>query len=119
MITKENLIEKYPFLFARKKLGMELSCMHWGISVGDGWLTILDELSQELSEKCPDIQYEQIKEKFGHLRIYTHPYNKEAQEIINRYEQLSSKICEECGNPGKMNDKGWLKVTCDDCNKDK
>lgn len=89
--------------------------------------------------KRPTISFTQVKEKFGMMRIYwsgngvenweeicakvhqddrEHAVNKyydEVQNAIDYVEFLSSKVCESCGQPGKLSNKGWMKVRCENC----
>lgn len=77
---------------------------------------------------------DQVKEKFGGLRFYYHfesnpdavdvdqEYTKEIckeiQGAVDFAESLSFKICEECGNPGKVRGGGWVRTLCaTDCEK--
>jgi len=117
-MTKQEIIDKYPKLFRQVSLSEYESCMAWGICVGDGWLNIIDQLSTELNEL--DVEYSQIKEKFGELRVYLDILNQEhtnkAYNIVNKYEILSTTICEKCGKPGKRSTKNsWIKTICDEC----
>lgn len=46
-----------------------------GFAIGDGWFTIIDHLSRciqhhlDWAQDCPPVKIEQIKEKFGGLRL--------------------------------------------------
>ena len=85
------------------------------------------------------VQYTQIKEKFGTLRVYTQidPVytpeeaakfrKKDIEEHYRRFrgyvdgavsfaENLSAATCEKCGEPGKLSTVGWWKTTCEVCN---
>jgi hypothetical protein len=57
----------------------------------------------------------QIKEKFGGLRFYMTCGTDEIFDLVEEAEELSYKICEECGKPGKERDGGWIHTHCDDC----
>lgn len=119
-MTHDDLYNKYPYLFERRHLPMADSCMHWGISCHDGWNDLIDQMSAELTSVAPSIQYEQIKEKFGLLRVYLHGHSNEERElaydIIKKYEVLSGTVCETCGKTGiERSHNGWLIVQCDDC----
>jgi hypothetical protein len=81
--------------------------------VGPGWGPLLDELHAELQVAYPDYEAEQVKEKFGILRVYVTP--SEADGIVVRYENRSGHICEECGRPGRLRKGGWLRTLCDEC----
>jgi hypothetical protein len=51
------------------------------------------------------------------LRFYADHANEEGNKLIMWAEKMSYSICEECGRPGKPNDKGWIKTLCDKCKK--
>lgn len=82
---------------------------------GDGWFKLLWEMSEELNALGVETEATQIKEKYGSLRAYFHCSNL-AQEIINRYEEKSAEICENCGKKGEERGGGWIRTLCDDCN---
>lgn len=68
------LYSKYPALFKNKDLSIRESCMPWGLECGEGWAGILDAMCEELTRICEkyDVQvtFDQIKEKYGSLRVY-------------------------------------------------
>lgn len=45
---QDKLYEKYPKIFGQKDLDMTQTAMCWGISCGDGWYNIIDNLCWEL-----------------------------------------------------------------------
>src|SRR3990172_2708662 len=69
------LYKKYPKIFRQRKLPMTETCMCWGISCGDGWYKIIDDLCADIQVFCDQnkcqIEATQVKEKFGTLRFYT------------------------------------------------
>ena len=85
----------------------------FGFSIDNGWFKIIDELLEKIQSY--NIKIIDIKEKFGGLRVYTTPYDEEAQEIINYYESLSYDTCERCGNVGESRPTGWIRTLCDRC----
>ena len=121
-LTK-SLYDDFPSLFQRHTLGMDQSCMYFGIQVLGGWYHILYRLSFSIStvvsEKNLDPQeycYEQIKEKFGLLRVYMFGgMTEEMAQAIQRAEEESAKTCEVCGREGQQMNKGWMRVRCNDC----
>ena len=104
-IKSKEIADKYPILFS--EIGM-----WWG---GEGWLDLIDKMSQELSQY--GCRYLQLKEKFGWLRVhcmYSPTDSAVVNEIINRYESLSKTTCETCGAEGTIKPKGgWLKCSCE------
>jgi hypothetical protein len=57
----------------------------------------------------------QVKEKFGELRYYHSGSSERIHTLVRMAEYLSSVTCEQCGEPGKLRGKGWLKTECDKC----
>jgi hypothetical protein len=92
--------------------------MGMGIACGRGWYNLIDKLCEEL-DVYPDIEAAQVKEKFGGLRFYIGPVSKDhfdkVYEIIAKYETLSMKTCEICGEKGSRKGDGWVRTMCDPC----
>lgn len=116
---QKTLFDRYPHLFERRHLGMDESPMHWGITCGDGWYRLIDEMSLELETEGEmlgeDIQYDQVKEKLGILTVYLTEYNPYARTIIRKYQDASSQTCEKCGKPGNLRPGRWIQTLCDGC----
>lgn len=102
----EKLRTKYPlFLKDIKYTG-----------VGDGWVSIIDNALADIQCMPVDENFrlQQIKEKFGKLCIYYHPYSPNVQCIIDNAGKLSLHVCEVCGHAGtRRTDRSWLKTLCD------
>ena len=95
-----------------------------GLEVGVGWRWILKDAFKQMHKlNDPAIKVSQVKEKFGTLRLYLHPYDGDnpdnfdiALSIANQAAALSSEYCEECGFMGKYRgDLPWKRTLCDDC----
>jgi RNA polymerase-binding transcription factor DksA len=76
------------------------------LSVGDGWAPLLWDLftkisaitSNDINESFDEpTTLEQVKEKFGGLRVYISMTNPEIYHLINQAEKRSYEICEDCG----------------------
>lgn len=87
---RQELYDKYPKLFRQKDLSAQETCMCWGISCGDGWFKIIDEACEKLNalanEYNATIEFSQVKEKYGGLRLYldiTYEGNNEKQIVID------------------------------------
>lgn len=114
----------------------------FGLECGSGWFQIiwdlcidLEKIDIEFQKTIPDgvraksilewgydtIEFKvtQVKEKFGTLRFYTNGAPKESYDRIREAEKLSSETCEECGEPGKILNDGWVSVRCNKCRKKK
>jgi hypothetical protein len=112
------------------------------MDVGPGWAGLLDQLDAELRAIDPGYQTVQVKEKFGLLRVYVDGTPVQAdiimggqaanvriestatddnwrglQDVIDKYENLSAGICEECGEPGTLDTQFYWRKTL--CEKDK
>lgn len=66
----------------------------------------------------------QLKEKFGSMRLYfagltksevSKKCNEELREVINKYENISSKTCHICGKPARYLSQGWICPYCEEC----
>jgi hypothetical protein len=65
------------------------------------------------------VRVEQIKEKFGTLRLSLSGGDSYVYGVVALAESLSFSICEECGanQNVQQNTKGWIKTLCGDCRK--
>lgn len=104
MITNDELFQKYPKF---------LENLTFGVECGRGWNGLLDDAIRDILAIQPDVVASQIKEKFGGLRIYLDNVHDEAvYDVVDRYEILSKRVCQECGEPGKLIKGGWLVTLC-------
>ena len=120
MSKYEKLIEDYPKLFEQTSWDRSKSCMYYGVECGEGWYAILDDLCKKLC-KYP-IQFAQVKEKFGALRVYhttvgevTDEEDEALDKLISDAESLSCETCESCGDPGIVRRGGWIVTCCEPC----
>lgn len=91
------------------------------IECQDGWYTLIREMCGEIAaaygaaDRTVDIVVEQIKEKYGQLRFYYHPWDPLIEDIVERYEDRSAYICESCGAPGCLRtDLFWVQTLCEE-----
>lgn len=70
---------------------------------------------EEEKNKIISVEFTQVKEKFGTLRIYHNSDDPYIDGLISMAESMSGKICESCGNKGYMNTKGWISTLCEPC----
>ena len=66
-----------------------------------------------IPEKMPQIEFTQVKEKFGALRLYTNYGGGYIDGVISMASRMSQSTCETCGQPGKMRGKRWYYTACD------
>jgi hypothetical protein len=87
MITKKELLSKYPKIFKNATQPKSVSCMAQGLSVPDRWLPILDQLCNSMQNdgRFPQVVADQVKSKFNHLRFYFHLEWEGESEYMTRY----------------------------------
>lgn len=123
----QKLCTDFPNLFADRRAPMQVTCMCWGFSCGDGWYGILREAAEKLEplilaykKEYPKDEFPraaQVKEKFGTLRFYMTTETDEMSKITAEAERKSETTCEECGKKGKLRKGGWLRTLCAKCHK--
>jgi hypothetical protein len=89
--------------------------LQFGFECGDGWFDLLWNMCVELRELGFDTGFAQIKEKFAGLRAYANGATDEQWKVIGKAEEDSENTCEECGQPGKLRERGWMYLRCDKC----
>jgi len=62
------------------------------------------------------IQFCEIKEKWGTLRLYANA-SPHIYDVLEHYEDLSQDYCIVCGKPSTRFTLGWVNYICDDCAK--
>ena len=83
----------------------------------DCWQHITKPLEQKLLEMGCKIQ--QMKEKFGELRVYwgvdDWDVREEADKLVEQAKEACSKCCVDCGEEGRfmVDEKGYYGVLCD------
>ena len=118
---KDRLVKKYPKLFRQKDLSMKETCMCWGIAVDIGWLPIIEFLCESIQGYVDlytkvQVEFSQIKEKYGILRIYTDNADEYVNNLVDMAERLSGKVCEDCGSVVDVTTKGgYILTLCKVC----
>lgn len=118
----ELLCERYPKMFVNRHASMQETAMCWGFECGDGWFDLIDTLCATIQgyidsnpgKNIPQVVVDQVKEKFGTLRFYTSGGDDMTRGMIWMAENMSGRICETCGNPGKQRGGGWIRTLCDE-----
>jgi hypothetical protein len=115
-----NLIREFPQLFQGISQPPTKSLMCYGISCGDGWYNILLKLCKDimaLEDLDSTIQFQQIKEKFGRLVVYTSGTDRRVHTLTATAYLESASTCERCGDTKTAEPRsgGWIKTLCDKC----
>lgn len=88
------------------------------LSIGEGWLPIVERLDRDLRAIYPDYRVQQVKEKFGGLRFYarTSGDGELFQARIREAEAEAKRTCEVCGASGtnRVNPRGWWRTVCNE-----
>ena len=88
----------------------------WGFECGDGWYDLIDALCLNLQNAtkngAPQVVARQVKEKLGGLRFCADGSNDEQAGMTRLAESLSVRICEVCGNRGKLLRNGGIRTRC-------
>lgn len=125
---QETLYQKYPSIFRQKDLDKTVTAMCWGISVGDGWYTLIDELCDNIQNRLRNVNRNkpesehliceavQVKEKFGELCFYIYGGDDYINGLISMAESMSCHVCSECGNKSDpQKERGWIYTKCNPC----
>lgn len=93
-----------------------------GINCGNGWFNIIDLLCSKIHHHLTmhpikDFRIDYIGEEFGCLNVKINSKDELILKYINEAQESSYGICEICGDPGKLYNKGgWLITICPSCN---
>lgn len=90
----------------------------YGFAQPYGWSLLVASVHDALTQRYPNYQVFQVKEKFGGLRFYcsvgVEPW---AQALIARAEERAETTCQLTGRPGarlRTNPGGWAATLCDE-----
>ena len=135
-----NLIKDFPDFFVDMYGDETKTSMSDGCRCGDGWYDLIYESCSKVKRILPKedtFKFDQIKEKFGGLRLYysfNRPPNSptmprlsgvssatksQIYQIICEVEGESYKTCENCGTKEDVtqNNTGWICTLCPNCRK--
>lgn len=124
----KELVETYPFLLPKDMHTNRVPAgYNYSYTVLDwmpiGWrnkfgIKMCKDImkSLEANGNINHFQIEDIKEKYGALRVYTYGSTMEIEDkILPRYERLSQKTCVVCGERATKISKSWIVPICDEC----
>jgi len=76
------------------------------------------DVSVKIEKNEPEyfpVKFDQIKEKFGGLRVYFSGGDDYVEGLVSMAESFSYQVCETCGQKGKPNKGGWISTLCEEC----
>ncbi|WP_409260060.1 MULTISPECIES: antitoxin Xre/MbcA/ParS toxin-binding domain-containing protein [unclassified Pseudomonas] len=112
-LSEKYLAEKYRKLFSE----IDMTQMNFGFECRGGWVSLVDGVLRLVdrygTEQQLSVTVEQVKEKFGMLRIYCRGGDIVVDRMLDVAELVSSCMCELCGATGRLYElNGWLQVRC-------
>lgn len=119
---RRRLVDRFPDLFLSMESGRTSTPGY--PAVGDGWRDLVEVAVERIAAAAPGggFRIEQIKEKYGTLRLYvcrtggSGPTASDAvEEAVALAEARSACTCEQCGKEGALYSAGsWLVTACSD-----
>lgn len=119
---RRRLVERFPNLFVHRQ-GDQTSTPGYP-AVGDGWRDLIEVAAEriDIAAAGGGFRIDQIKEKYGTLRLYVDRdvgVSPEAiaavDEAVALAEARSACTCEQCGREGALYSAGiWLTTLCPD-----
>ena len=93
----------------------------FGVSTNPGWYPLVEKLLLDfraLPQEDGMVRINQIKEKFGGLRVHVEvsgsdDFKERVRDMIEQAEKEASRTCEFCSDPGVLRTPGWTRVTCE------
>ena len=93
----------------------------FGVSTNPGWYPMVEKLLLDIRALPKDdgiVRINQIKEKFGGLRVYAEvsgsgDFKERVRGMIEQAERTAYRTCEFCSNPGVLGTAEWMRVTCE------
>lgn len=67
---------------------------------------------REVRQPISQVVAVQVKEKFGGLRFYYNGGDEYIDGLAQMAEMMSERVCEDCGNKGKLYQQGWHRTLC-------
>ena len=99
---QDKLFKDFPKLFAQKDMDMKETCMCWGIETPNEWYDIIytacdliqtmTDNNKHLSKKYPQVQFTQVKEKFGALCMYNNVNSDYVEGVIDMADAMVQKL---------------------------
>lgn len=118
---RQELIDAYPHLFRLERDGGDFYTPGYP-TTGDGWSDLIGRAIARIAaaDVGRSVRIDQIKQKFGTLRLYWSSIgaiddetDAAIEEAIALAEARSECTCETCGAEGALHrDEGWYATAC-------
>ncbi len=121
---QEQLFEKYPDLLPERRTEAPRTPLdERGIECRDGWFNLIKSTLEVIFQgqkwnNVGKVKVTQIKEKFGHLNIYTSASrvlsnNTYVIGVLRMASNASFRVCEVCGNKAEFRDHVYRQSLCE------
>ena len=128
-MRNKRLVKQYPFLLPRDVYSdkvpdnydyeyTEYDNLVPGWQIGFGKLLLEDlKIACLKTGWLHKLHIEQLKEKYGSMRMYINYAPKKVNDVIRDYEYISQYICGQCGSIHGcvINNRGWYFPLCKKC----
>src|SRR6185312_13477820 len=103
----DRLYERYPFIFHCEECVCDTALARSSTRCGNGWFHLIDAFCRRVDDliyhsRAPHVVIKHVEERSGSLRIYCNGENDLIVGMAMMVEDMSSRICEICGRPGKV-----------------
>ena len=94
---QDKLFKDFPKLFAQKDADMKVTCMCWGIECPDAWYDVIYAACEIIQmntdwNELPQIQFTQVKEKFGALCMYNNANTDYVDGVIDMADAMVQQL---------------------------
>jgi ABC-type sulfate transport system substrate-binding protein len=106
---QDKLFADFPKLFVQKDLDKKATCMCWGIECPDAWydaihaachcIQTMTDINKHISDKYPQVEFTQVKEKFGALCMY----NNVNSDYVNGVIDMADTMVQQMDKNNKVN----------------
>lgn len=87
---EKKLFDKYPKIFAQRKLPMTQTAMCWGIETGDGWYNIIDQLCRQIQHHIDWRRKQYVRDKL-HQRALQRAMKGDKSSLI-KFHSFRGKV---------------------------
>lgn len=113
----KRLFHDFPRLFRGRLVPTSQNLMRFGFECGDGWFALIYRLASDIAAYAHEVTLDpivvQVEKKHGGLRFYVHKGDHHIDDLCDRAEDASFRICELCGKPGTLVEaRDWRMVRC-------
>ena len=122
-MTSKEYVEKYSWLKITEDdeddnvfCAIDYIPCGWREAFGEQFCEDLDNVIKKHGLEN-EFSIDEIKEKYGQLRVYFHPVNEDLYNVIRTYEAISETVCMFCGEIKDIRfvNWGWMHPSCDKC----